>query len=182
MKKIMLSLIVVLALAPSVAAGSAILRPNGNTTYLAWETFTCSQGAKFECVDEVNLDTNDYLVESTSGDKHTFALTALPSGLENVWFRNVTIYYVGEGNFYGDDEIEVFLVNSTTSHEHTGNLLTLPANWGTVSQTFSRNPFSDTSWTYEELNNLEVGMKASDNAEGGGKIAQVWVNVTWQEW
>ena len=168
-------------IAVGVFADTTSLRPTGNTTYLAWETFTCDQSAKWQCVDEENLDTTDYLLESTPGDKHAFEFSNLPSGMgENVSITNVSVHYVGQANFYGDNEIEVFLINGSSA-EYNSSLF-LPEEWGERVKHFDLSPFTNSPWKYSEINDLQAGMIATNNANGGGKIAQMWINVTWFGW
>lgn len=130
-----------------------ILRPNDNAGPNQWTTSEI--GDNYEMVNEaVANDDDDYVYTGVTNNEDWYELptTTINGIIESV---TITVRARKEGEDSGVLRTKI-RVDSETSESGS---ITLSETWGTYERTFTKNPLGN-DWTFEDINNLDVGIKA----------------------
>jgi len=113
---------------------------------------TPSTGANYTCVDELPYSATDYVTGAT-GQKDTYALTDLPSGISSV--LAVQANAIAKKSDAGALSVKNVVRSSSTDYAGTATAI-LPTDT-TVSTIRTTDPATSTTWTTSGVNALEVG-------------------------
>ncbi len=151
---------------------SDILRPDGAGTIT--ELIPSGEPANWQCVDDAGGGDGDssYVYSSGAAKRDTYRMQDHPSKTGTI--RNVTVNVrvrrVGLG--IGS----AMTVLRTHGSEYNGNLGILTASYSVRSTTYEKNPFTGEDWTWEEIDNLEAGVRLG-SLGGSSRCTQVWIVV-----
>ena len=155
------------------AALTMTLRPDGQGVYSEWTNVGCGSGSsEWQCVDEVSVNTSDYLYTSSKTKKETFTFSN--TGPANMTINNLTIYYYAKR--YSSSRYKVQPLIKINGNNYLGSIKNLGSSYAYVSETYNTNPKTGNPWTKSEVDALEAGMK-SYKSTYGGYVAQVYVVV-----
>lgn len=126
----------------------------------------------WDCVDEVNLDTSDYVyIEDSNMGLDLYGLSTATVG--NI--TSVTVY--GKVKHVGSGVGQLYI--RTHNSNYSGDAHVLSSNWGLISKTWSTNPNTGLAWTQTEIDNLEAGIKLVSTDDGDSALcSQLYVIVT----
>ena|SRR3989344_4664632 len=191
-KKIVLFLIGILALATFVSAASVTLYPNGPGYYNQWiysnttgcHIFTAPE--HWGCVDETTSDGDGTYLRTavfypTYVPFDTFQMADM-TGTPTI--SKVTVSYKAKAlNSVGSYLYPVLRDGNLTTEyiESSGWELTSTSSWNTFQKTYTTNPMTGSSWTKNEVNALQVGMKCP-NILGTSKycaVTQIYTRVVY---
>ncbi|MDD9952777.1 MAG: hypothetical protein OXR66_00405 [Candidatus Woesearchaeota archaeon] len=175
MKKIaILSVFFAVALVGSVVADSVTIRPDGAGAWKQWRHVGCSSGNnEWQCVDEVTLDTSDYLrTGGTRKETFTFGST----GLSTETVNSVTIHYVAMRHNNNKNRCFEAMTRSGGTDYLSGTQICTDNSWDEYTHVYTTNPATSAAWTVTEVDALEAGMRGL-NPNNGGRVAQVWAVV-----
>ena len=138
------------------------LYPDGDATPQQWAIFPNS-GAHYEKVDDdylLNQWDNDYIYTITDTGVYGnefFSLQDVPSsfaGLYNV--VKVTVNVVAEGVEGTSFGVDILIRTYGTTHG-SGNI-PITETWDRYSEAYMKNPHTASQWTWDEVNDLEIGV------------------------
>ncbi|HLD01155.1 MAG TPA: hypothetical protein VJC39_05410 [Candidatus Nanoarchaeia archaeon] len=163
-KKIVLFLIGILALATFVSAASVTLYPNGPGYYNQW-TWSNTTGCEFGethwgCVDETTQDGDSTYLRANSGvPKDTFAMTDMTATPSSI--KRVAVYYTAKAIKLGGYLYPILRDGNLTTEyiDTSGWDVSNNSSWTVFSKVYSTNPMTNSSWTKDEVNALQVGMQ-----------------------
>ncbi len=166
---------IALLLVSSAMATTVTLRPNGAGTRLNWANTGCSAGAsEWQCVDEAVLNTSDYLTD-TSTVNETFLFENLNQASAIVNSVKISYHAVQQTNSKNRCFVAITR-QSGRDYLVPSSYQCVNGSYVTISKTMTTNPATGSAWTPSEVDALEAGMD-STNPHGGGRVAQVWVDV-----
>jgi hypothetical protein len=151
---------------------SDILRPNGvgSTTQLT----PYGETANWQCVDDAGEGDGDSSCVFSSGaaGRDTYQVQNHPSktGIISNVIVNVRVKQTG----FGIGFARTVLI--THGVEYSGNLEVLGFSYSVRSTTYQQNPFTGEDWTWDEIDNLEIGVRLS-SLGGSARCTQVWIIV-----
>jgi len=133
------------------------IRPTGAGTYTELDIGGSNPPSyNWEAVDEVTANDNvDYVYTDTliGGYKYdTYTTGASYSDLGTI--TSVTIYFRSQVSSVTQTLKTAILTHSTL---YTGDF-TVATSWVTNSKTYTTNPYTGAEWTWDEINNLEIGV------------------------
>ena len=131
------------------------LRPIGPGSLTQW---TPSEGANWECVGEAPISETDYVVGNIAGAIDLYDLSSLPAGVCSLdTFLGAKVF-----NSISRSGITTSYVESIirTNSENTFTPpIAVPLINTIESMIWDLNPITGTTWTYADINALEVGVK-----------------------
>lgn len=170
------------------------LRPTGNGSSKAW-SMSGIGGSHWERIDEVTLNTGDYIYESTVGDKYSLVtMGTCPD--DWVYIPNsdsvelVAVVYASDGTS-GDNRLAmgrghmvetVFQFCSGGADTFT---IPFPAVWDTIKVMYLTDPCQSADWTAFFLNQDEWGFVPIELKTGGlpavkqMRVAQAYIVAYW---
>jgi hypothetical protein len=176
MRGILVSLLGLVLMAGSSAATFAYLNPNGNGLYSQWENVGCLSTSEYQCVDDgvVWPDISDYLYTSAASKKETFAFENLGacSAVESVMLSYFARNYDSSHNV-------MHPMLRISGGDYLGGAINMSTSYQWYNRYFFTNPATGLAWTCAEVNNLEAGMKSSDYAVAGGRVANMYARVSY---
>ena len=98
--------------------------------------------------------------------------SALSNKTATVDYMYITVYYTYTSSTNGRTYIK------TNGTEYSGDWNSLTTTYTDYSQTYTTNPQTLSGWTWDEINNLQAGV-SFQNATGGARATQVWVEVNY---
>ena len=155
-------------------AATLTIRPDAQGARTGWANTGCSSGSnEYKCVDEVLVNTSDYLSD-TGTSKETFTFSN--SGLSSQTINSVTLYYYAMWQTSSANSCFQAMTRSGGVDFLPGVQLCAGANWSTLSHAYTTNPATGNAWNVSSVDALEAGM-AGLNPNGGGRVSQVYAVV-----
>jgi hypothetical protein len=154
------------------------LRPNGAGAETTITTQYPDSGAHWEKVDEETPDDlSTYIREGTSST-YNRDLYNLPSHSEGAGTINsVTVYArVRKGGIVARNLAKLCIKSGSTVSESEEK--SVPTSWGSISKSWDTNPATESAWTWDEIDDLQIGiaLKRYDATEYP-TCTQVYVEV-----
>jgi len=149
------------------------LRPNGPGSETAIDTQFPAGGEHWDKVKETPPDDDATYVENKNGPVGTWQrdLYAIPnSSIGSGTINSVTVYMRSKHNAPTADAPTIQIKTHTTVYDGahgTGDP------WNTVSTEWTTNPYTGNPWTWDEIDDLEIGVKC-----GGSTYSPDWVRCT----
>lgn len=146
------------------------LRPDGAGS----ETnLSPSAGANWQCVSDSN-DATYVTTNSTTYVRDLYSLSDSTVSLGTI--TNVGLYFriknSGAGTTYGIPEIYI------GGNNYNGSSQTATTAWMTRNEIFSYNPATSVAWTWNDIDNMEVGVSIAATA-ANASCSEVWVVVSY---
>lgn len=157
---------------PLASAISLTLRPNAPGTYQEW---SLQDTTHYGATSDLNDNTYVYVIGSTTL-KETEALEDVtPRGT----IISITVYVRAKAIGNGDGEkIKLLLRTHDTDHEVLEVTVSRNAFSDYSSGTITENPSTHLAWTWEEINALEIGCRASNLDSGETiQVSEFWIVV-----
>jgi len=138
-------------------------------------SLTPSAGANWQCVS----DGSDLTYVSTNSTSYlTDLYTVENSTVTTGFISSVTIYFriinAATHTTYG---VPVFYING---NYYNGNYQTATAGWSTKSEVFTTNPATSSSWTWNDINDMQIGISMlTSNALGQARCSAVYAVVNY---
>ncbi len=168
------SFVVLFVLTSSVAfADTLTIRPDGQGAYTQFVNVGCGSGSsEWQCVDEVNVSTSDYLYKRNNNRRESFTFSN--TGLTDEEINSVALYYYAYR--YNSKNYKMQPLIRASSTNYYGSVINLGSSYAYSSQVYSTNPATGSAWTISEVNALEAGMRTY-TSNGGARVAQVYAVV-----
>ncbi|MFW9855154.1 MAG: DUF2341 domain-containing protein [Candidatus Thorarchaeota archaeon] len=167
---------------PVVASSSSIIfRPNSIGTYT--ELTSSPAGNNWAMVDEENPDEDSTHVQWSTSSSSTqrridsYNFMDPINGLGRI--DKVTIYVRASVDSIpmGTPKVRTFIRSYSTNYFGTDTSLTTAyQNYFTE---YTESPYTGTTWTWEELNNLEIGVELGSSYSMVTKATQVWIKISY---
>ena len=154
--------------------GTEILRPYavGSETSISGEY---RAGTHYARVDEVTADDdNGYVFGGGAGSRDLYSI--LDSNVSAGTIDSVKVYYRAKSSTSGGGAYASIRTHDTTyDGDHSG-----PSTfgWTTFSWTWTSNPYTESAWTWDEIDDLEAGVKLS-HSQSTTRCTQVYVEVAY---
>ncbi len=160
---------------PPQDSGIETLRPNAAGTYSQGDPI--GDSPNYLCVDEVTPDEDTTYIRTwgSATELDTYNIADHSEGVGDI--TSVTVYIrsrVTSGTHDIETAIRTYGTNyfgGLTSTSST-SYINISANWAT-------NPYTDSAWTWDEIDALEAGVRQYDLGPGYPRTTQVYVEVTW---
>jgi hypothetical protein len=159
------------------SAQTVVLRPSGDTDDNHLGTYPAST-PHYQCVNQVSPDgdtTYVYAITSNYWTDDTYQLPnlAFTSGTINY----VTIHAVARTTGYGSTQLSLTTHgNEYDGTDNSGYPFPLTSSWLEYTAVWSTNPYTHTTWTIQEINDLLVGCSLYKTT-GDARCTQVYVEV-----
>lgn len=156
------------------------LRPNGAGDVTAIGLQSPGTGSHWEKVADFVPDEDATFIENTGSDRSTFQkdlFTLQDPDLHSGNISTVTVYVRTKHNA---SNLKVLLrANNTTIEQY---MPVCYAYWATQSYTWTENPATNKSWTWDEIDALEAGIALSGSSAGPSwsRCTQVYVRVGYE--
>jgi hypothetical protein len=159
-----------------------ILRPNGSGNYT--QCYHNSGGYyNYQCVDEEVADDTVSYVYSKNGYTKTDTYKIQNHSEGSGTINSVTVHARARAHYSGTcADMRMKIVARTHSTMYYGSTITLVGNggWGDYSKTWTTNPDTGEDWTWDEIDNLQIGIKLYDDGPGYPQCTQVYAEVNYQ--
>jgi len=161
---------------PPQDSGIETLRPNAAGTYSQCDPI--GDSPNYLCVDEVTPDEDTTYVRTwgSATELDTYNIADHSEGVGDI--TSVTVYIrsrVTNGTHDIETAIRTYGTNyfgGLTSTSST-SYINISANWAT-------NPYTDSAWTWDEIDALEAGVRQYDLGPGDARTTRVYVEVNWE--
>jgi hypothetical protein len=158
-----------------------LLRPNGTGSitqcYRHGDWFY-----NYRCVDEVEADDASTYVYSKNDDTRmdTYRIQNHSQGTGTI--NSVTVY--ARARAYNSEtcaDMRMQIAARTYSTAYYGSEITLIGNagWDNYSKTWTTNPDTGGAWTWDEIDDLQIGIKLYDDGPGYPQCTQVYAEVNY---
>lgn len=132
--------------------------PNGAGNYTQ---LTPSAGNNYECIDETNFDSSDYVEGANAGEKDSYTYGSVPTDLDDlaiygIQLRNQAIRTAESDNI----KIKGFLRNGSTDYEES-TAQSLDDIYKSKSVIWEDDPSDSGDWTKAKINACEFGMEVN---------------------
>jgi len=134
----------------------ASLKPNNNGMQNDFTPY--GQVNNYECVDELGVDTNDYVASGVVGHEEIYQLEDLPASLSQASIKAVVNNVFAKRDDAGDREIQHILGDGTNKHVDTTSQIVRDyiAN---LSKIWEINPLTGSQFQLSDIPNLQSGIK-----------------------
>ena len=134
------------------------IHPNGAGNYTQ---LTPSAGNNYECVDETNMDSSDYVEGANAGDKDSYTYANVPTDLDDagifgIQLRNQAIRTAEADNI----KLKGFLRTGLTDYEET-TAQSLADTIKSKSVIWEDDPSDSNAWTKAKINACEFGVEVN---------------------
>jgi len=130
----------------------------------------------FECVNEVSIDTSDYVYTSANKVTDSYSLS------NHLAFGTISqVNIIHTAKRYSTNKFYLYSRLSTGGspvYHSLGGGAPLSAAYADYTTNYTMSPFTSSAWTWSEINNLQVGIMSAQYL-GGGYVARVRVRVTY---
>ena len=144
------------------------LRPNGSGSLSQLQDENCS--SNWQCVDESSSDENATYVRGTDNnweyDLYSIDNPVIGSGT----IDSIVVFIYVEGN-NNNQKARTYI--RTYGNNYQGSQLTPPSSYTVYSTTYATNPYTSSSWTWSEIDDLQIGAGLRREA----RLTQVWVEI-----
>jgi hypothetical protein len=153
--------------------GSLILRPSaaGTTTGLSVNT-----GSNYAATDETSSDGDTTYVyrSSTTAAYDTYIVP--DTTLSGLTIQSITVHIVARENTYNGYARPYILIGGTGYYPSSYNFLT--TSYAEYTNTWTTNPNTSTSWTWANINSLEIGVQMyAQYSTYAPRCTQAWVEI-----
>ncbi|KAA3631980.1 MAG: prepilin-type N-terminal cleavage/methylation domain-containing protein [Calditrichaeota bacterium] len=152
----------------SGVSGVETLRPNGSGSSSQLEDENCS--TNWQCVDEVTADDNGTYVKGENNSWQYDLYNVENSSVGTGTIDSVVVFINVDGN-HGNQKARTYI--RTHGNNYQGSQLTPPSSYTIYSTTYATNPNTSSSWTWSEIDDLQIGAGLRREA----RLTQVWVEV-----
>ena len=131
------------------------LKPIGPGSSTQW---TPSVGANWQCVDEVPVSEADYVTGNIVGVTDLYDLASLPAGV----CSDASILGIKAWNAIARTGVTASYIDNvirTNASNALSSIITVPTVDTVMTSLWDLNPITGTTWTYTDINALEVGVK-----------------------
>jgi hypothetical protein len=90
--------------------------------------------------------------------------------------NSVTVYIISKGTSSPNTHAAETVIR-TNGNDYFGTYTLLPTSYTELSTVYTKNPYTSSAWTWDEIDALEAGVKHYDNGVGGVRTTQVYVEV-----
>lgn len=137
------------------------IRPNGAGSNTDW---TASAGSNWEAVNEANATDADYVTSGSSGDRDTYAMETITTGIVSTDIKAVVSNVLARkdtASFRQVDHICVSSGSTSEANEPSGGVsLTTASTGASISQAmFTADPATTTAWTTAGIDAIELGFQ-----------------------
>ena len=155
-----------------------VLRPSGNGSETNLPGQYTASSYHWDKVDEVTADDDSTYVRGgvVSATYYNRDLYTLTNHTGSGTINNVTVHFRAIG--WTSRTIAATIRTHSTTYDGTNQLMT--TSWADYSEEWATNPNTGSSWTWEEIDALEVGVLVQQSGYGEGtyqKVTQVYVEV-----
>jgi len=157
-----------------------ILRPNSSGSYT--QCYRYGDWPNYECVDEAVADDSSTFVYSKYGytkmDTYNIQNSSGSGTITSVTIHaRARAYY-----YYSCADMGMQIVARTHSTNYYSDEFTLIGNagWGDYSETWTTNPYTGEPWTWDEIDDLQIGVKLYDYGPGYPDCTQVYAEVNYE--
>ena len=160
------------------ASPTITLRPGGSGS-----STQCSKsgsgGSNYQRVDETTADDATTYVYKSGGGFALDLYNISNKGDVVGTINSVTVYARARASSTVSMRMEIAC--RTHSSNYYGNTITLPgsAGWNNYSKTWLTNPNTSQVWTWQEINDLQTGIKLYDDGSGQPECTQVYIEVNY---
>lgn len=171
---LLVTIIITVDSAIAAESGINIFRPTENII-VEWGPGT---GSGYTQVDDATPDgTSTYIGTSINGKKDVYSITSQPiTGV-----KNFTVYGRFITDFVGSKFTLILYKKSTTIYIYSTPIqLSRSGTWETISYTWETNPFTETNWTDNDIDDIGIGICA-DYCDRGSAVfcTQVYLEVAY---
>ena len=165
---------ILLLAVPFALASKWTFGPSPRGTYGHWQNKGCLSGSlEYTCVQSPG---GGFLVANDSFMNETFPFPDFNLTSMNSTIHNITLFYHGKkSNSTSIAQISPLFVSNGSEFVDSALIGFLNV-WDYREATFDRNPFTGSSWTAAEFNDLEAGMQSSGN-NTGTNIDEIFIVV-----
>lgn len=118
--------------------------------------FTPSAGSNYQCVDEIPVNTTDYVSSSNATDLDTYAITDPLVGTETI--NNVIVNIVAKLDS-GAGNIDIVIISNATQDNSAAKALN--SAWERYQECWPLNPDDSAAWQPADIDDLEIGQEVS---------------------
>lgn len=128
------------------------LLPTGDDTV----ALTPSAGSNYQCVDEAQVNTSDYVSGTTAGDKDIYTLADLPSTLDEVMTAMIVAY---ANNITPAGTSKANLISGSTTDDTPA--ITNTTTFARIQEIHDVDPDTGVAWTVSGINACKVGVEVA---------------------
>lgn len=136
---------------------------------------TPSAGANWQCVS----DSSDLTYVSTNSTSYVTDLYSLTnSSVNDGVISSVTLYFrITNATTYTTYGVPMFYING---NYYNGSFQTATSGYSTKTELFAVNPSTGTSWSWNDINNMQIGVQLlTSNALGQARCSEVYAVVNY---
>lgn len=153
---------------------SIIFRPNANS-------LPNQLAGDYTKVDDITPDWSATIVYTVVTGSYQTELYEIPNHTlsGDDFINNVTIYIVWKAH-NTDETFGKYAINASGTIKYGAVQTLISTAWTTYSYTFENNPTTTNPWTWDEINNLTIGVSLKANAPAGeAKCTQIYIVVNY---
>lgn len=128
----------------------------GNYTQMA-----PSAGSNYQCVDETDLDTSDYVEGDADGEKDSYSFADVTTELDDDRIKGLVVVSPALRTIDNDNAKLRTLVRTGGSDYYDGLGESLSQSWRVQRAPFDRDPSDSGAWTQAKINACEFGVEAA---------------------
>ncbi len=154
------------------------LRPSGPTTQTGLSRV--GDDANWKCVDEAGTHDGDstYVYNEGPSGQATDLYQTQNHTTGTGTINNITIHYVARR--IGSYDLETRATIRTHSNTYYGSYNIVTSSWVEYTETWTNNPFTSSAWTWQEIDELEIGIELEwFSAAENTRCTQLWVVVNY---
>jgi hypothetical protein len=159
------------------ASPTITLRPNA--TGSSGLSKSGSGGSNYQRVDDITSDNSTtYVYRSGSGSAlDLYNITNKGDVVGTV--NSVTIFAKARASSTSDMRLQIYCRTHGTNYYATSVTLPSGGAWNTYSKSWLTNPNTGAAWTWQEINDLQIGEKLYDDGTGQAECTQVYTEVNY---
>lgn len=133
------------------------IKPNGNGNYSQLTGSDGDSTDNYQNVDEAPYSTTDYNFSATAGNKDSYTMEDLPSGVTNVY--GVQVVTVAQKSDATAASFKPLIRSAGT--DNAGTTHALSTSWVSYTDPYDVDPTDSAAWTVSKVNALEVGTQVA---------------------
>jgi hypothetical protein len=163
------------------------LRPDADITTAGWSKWGTSHTNYYEYVNEAVADGDTTCLYSVTGVPTYLCLFSLQDISSGYTINSVTVWVVARAWFGSDANLRIVVKTHDTFYpalddydpiNAKGTQTHLTGTYNAYSRTLTNNPYTNSPWTRDEVNDLQVGIQNSYGANGEEPtFTQLYVEV-----
>jgi hypothetical protein len=159
-----------------------LIRPNGDTSDSDLQTTGATSGQHYTCVDEATQDGATTYVSTASGhdnfwtdDVYNFQNPTHTGTVAYITINAVARTTVSSGGY-------IQMAMTTNGQEWDGSAnpglgIPLTSNWLEYTTVWKINPATGTTWTWTDIDNLQIGPSLYCATTGGAQCTQIYIQI-----